>query len=157
MEVARCCDLSALNCNSGSCHIAKAQNAIFIAIKSVCAVCYYKATSGVPKGFGVNLPPEIPKFRHSWVEFLVPWNTHPQKPNLEYGFYWLANWVEPWLGATAPRSPFSLPYILNLICWTQRRKFPGVTIHPQERNFWVRYWSAPSDTACCTSFCCVRE
>ena len=32
----------------------------------------------------------------------------------------------PWLGATAPRSPFSLSFVLNWICWTPPpNKIPG--------------------------------
>jgi len=33
----------------------------------------------------------------------------------------------PWLGATAPRTPFSLSYVFNLICWTPPppNKTPG--------------------------------
>ena len=30
-----------------------------------------------------------------------------------------------WLGATAPRSPFSLSSVLNWICWPPRNKIPG--------------------------------
>ena len=39
----------------------------------------------------------------------------------------------PWLGATAPRSPFSLPSVLNWICWTPS----------PEQNSWERHWCRP--------------
>ena len=34
----------------------------------------------------------------------------------------------PWLGGYRPRSPFSLPFVLNWVCWT-----------PPKKNSWVRH------------------
>jgi len=41
---------------------------------------------------------------------------------------------KPWLGATAPRSPFSLSSVLNWINW--------ICWNPPEQNSWVRHWRA---------------
>jgi hypothetical protein len=72
------------------------------------------------------------------------------EPNSQFrGIYILNNLIRIWVlfisklsgtpdeEATAPRSPFSLPSILNWICWTPR-KIPGIT--PPRKNSWLRHW-----------------
>jgi hypothetical protein len=88
---------------------------------------------------GLNTPPP-PKFQ----SFAIA------QPNFQFrGIYIRKNVLTIWVlfiwklsripdqGATAPRSPFSLPSILNWIFWTPFRK-----------NSWVRHWLLYFDTHC---------
>jgi hypothetical protein len=93
---------------------------------------YVVISSGVPRGVGV-FNPHPPKFR----------SFDKAEPNSQFrGKYIRNNLIRirvslicslcgtPDWGATAPRSPFSLPSVLNWICWTHfpRTKFLGTPL-----------------------------
>jgi hypothetical protein len=108
---------------------------------SNCKSYYYKRNTGFVQCFSTSLThsgafrrggrwfnPPSPKFR-SFAK---------AEPNSQFrGIYIRNNLIRIWVslicklsgtpdyGATAPRSPFSLPSVLNWIYWTPRKKFLG--------------------------------
>jgi hypothetical protein len=88
--------------------------------------------SSVPReggGWGVQTPPEIPKFWQTWAKFPVQWKIHPQQPSKNTGFTHLHVERDPSLGGYHPQTPLSLPSVLNWICWTPlQKKFLGTPL-----------------------------
>jgi hypothetical protein len=88
--------------------------------------------SGVPRGgfWGVQNPLEIPTFWQSWAEIRTVKVPKIKKILLYETKFLVPNYSclqNSWLGATAPRSPFSLSSVLNWICWTPHtKKIPGL-------------------------------
>jgi hypothetical protein len=78
---------------------------------------------------------KILKFCQIWVEFPVPWN-------IIFNIV-IRIWVSficklsgtPDYRDTAPRSPSSLPSLLNQICWNTP---------PPRKYSWIRHWTGPN-------------
>jgi hypothetical protein len=89
---------------------------------------------GVPNGgsLGGSNNPLPPKFRSLTKLRQIPSSVENTslKTYSEYTFHSFANWMEPLIGGTAPRSPCSLPSALNWICWPPP--------NPPEIQFWGR-------------------
>jgi hypothetical protein len=92
-------------------------------------------SSGVPRGGSTPHPPRnselLTKLRQipSSVENTSVTTLHI--PKIWQSRTELQIERKPWLGGYRSRSPFSLPSVLNWICWT-----------PLEKNSWVRHWIA---------------
>jgi hypothetical protein len=101
---------------------------------------------GVPRG-GVQTPLPPPKFR----------SYDKAEPNSQFRRKYIRNNLTrirvplicklsgtPDYGATAPRSPFSLPSVLNWICWTPPNKIPVYATVSHWRtlsSYWVLHVS----------------
>jgi hypothetical protein len=126
------------------CHICLFVPAYLPALLTVCLYISLSSWNSIPThwrtqrgGFGGLTPPQIiPKFWQSRADLPVPWKIN-LKNLINYGFHLLANWAKPLTrGLPPPRSLFSLPSVLNWICWTPppRKKFLGTPVLPLD-NF----------------------
>jgi hypothetical protein len=74
-------------------------------------------------------------------------STPTKHPNLNAGFAHLQIDWNPLLGATAPRSAFTLPSVLSWICWTPPDKIPGyATVQKECIKLRVVEWNSSWNT-----------
>jgi hypothetical protein len=73
------------------------------------------------------------------------------------GFTHLQIQRNPWIGGYRPQTPFSLPPVPNLICWTPLPEQNSVVRHcrtaPQRAAKLQSWWQSVNNDVCCTSFC----